>query len=48
MIAFHEPATACDLLLCNLQEKHQYFYFFINGLYIDIITLHIPKGTGVF
>ena len=26
-------------------KNYQYFYFFINGLYIDILTLHIPKGT---
>lgn len=43
LIAFHEPATAC-----KFTRKTWIFSFFINGLYIDILTLHIPKGTGAF
>lgn len=43
LIAFHEPATAC-----KFTRKTSIFSFFINGLYIDILTLHIPKGTGAF
>lgn len=43
LIAFHEPATAC-----KFTRKTSIFSFFISGLYIDILTLHIPKSTGAF